>query len=216
MLEVRNDPAFESRADGHDLRAVIGSRTPLRGRRLAAGVVGGVGLGAYWLLARGSLTVDLGLGRSIRPLGPLSWRIDAPRDLVFDLISAPYLGRTTRALQTKLRVLERGADLVLAEHYTRVGPILTTTVETVRFGPPHSVYFRLVRGPVPLVLERFELHEAGGGTTLEYTGRLGTDLWGLGRWWGARVGARWEAAVQGSLDAVQAEAERASRLRSQR
>jgi hypothetical protein len=212
LLEVRNDPAFESRADGHDLRAVIGSRTPLRGRRLAAGVVGGVGLGAYWLLARGSLTVDLGLGRSI----PLTWRIDAPRDLVFDLISAPYLGRTTRALQTKLRVLERGADLVLAEHYTRVGPILTTTVETVRFEPPHSVYFRLVRGPVPLVLERFELHEAGGGTTLEYTGRLGTDLWGLGRWWGARVGARWEAAVQGSLDAVQAEAERASRLRSQR
>ena len=82
MLEVRNDPAFESRADGHDLRAVIGSRTPLRGRRLAAGVVGGVGLGAYWLLARGSLTVDLGLGRSIRPLGPLSWRIDAPGDRV--------------------------------------------------------------------------------------------------------------------------------------
>ncbi len=74
----------------------------------------------------------------------------------FDLISAPYLGRTTR-----------------------VGPILTTTVETVRFEPPRSVYFRLVRGPVPLVLERFELQEAGGGTMLEYTGRLGTDLWGL-------------------------------------
>ncbi|MEJ7791785.1 MAG: hypothetical protein WKF65_07440 [Gaiellaceae bacterium] len=117
---MTNDPAVELRADGYDLRAVIGSRTPLRGRLAAAGVVGGVGLGAYGLLARGSLTVDLGLGRSIRPLGPLTWRIDAPRDLVFDLIS--YLGRTTRALQTKLRVLERGADLVLAEHYTRVGP----------------------------------------------------------------------------------------------
>jgi len=167
-----------------------------------------MGLGAYVLVVRGLLTLDLGVGRSMRPLGPLSCRIAAPREVVFELISAPYLGRTTRALQAKLRVLERGADMVLAEHYTRVGRLVTTTLETVRFEPPTTVHFRLVRGPVPLVVERFELREDGVGTRLTYTGELVTDLWGAGRWWGARVAVRWEAAVQSSLDSLQAEAER--------
>ena len=168
----------------------------------------GAGIGVYVLLVRGSLTVDLGLGRSVRPLGPFARRIGAPRELVFEVISAPYLEKTPRALEGKLRVVERGADTVLAEHFTSVGPLVTTTLETVRFEPPELIHFRLVRGPVPSVVERFYLRETEAGTELEYSGELGTDLWAAGRWWGARVARRWEAAVQGSLDAVQAEAER--------
>jgi hypothetical protein len=176
-------------------------------------VVGGAGIaaalgGVSALLARGGLTIDLGIGRTLRPLGPLSWQIEAPPEVVFEVIAAPYLERTPRALEGKLRVVERGADLVLAEHFTQVGRLVTTTLETVRFERPQRVSFRLVRGPVPHVAEQFLLREAEAGTELEYSGELGTDLWALGRWWGERVASRWEAAVRGSLDAVKGEAER--------
>jgi hypothetical protein len=178
-------------------------------RALTVAAIGGVGL--YGLLVRGSLTIDLGIGRRVRLLGPRVWEIEAPRDVVFDVISAPYLRRSGRALEGKLRVLEWSESMVLAEHFTPVGPVVTTTVETVSFEPPERVGFRLVRGPVPHVVESFELREAGGRTELEYAGELGTDLWALGRLWGEVVARRWEAAVEDSLAAVKSEAERRAR-----
>ena len=178
------------------------------GRSLRIAALGATGLGLYALLVRGSLTVDVRIGRTVRPLGPLTMRIAAQRDVVYEVLSAPYLGRTPRALERKLRVLERSNDMVLAEHFTPVGPFVTTTVETVRFEAPERVHFRLVRGPVPYVVEQFQLHETDEGTELEYTGELGTDFWVAGRLWGALVAPRWEAAVRGSLATVAAEAER--------
>ena len=166
------------------------------------------GAALYRLVRRGALTIDLGVGRTVRPLGPLTWHIEAPREIVFEVISAPYLGRTPRALEAKLRVLERGADMVLAEHFTDAGRFVATTLETVRFNRPTRVDFRLVRGPVPYVVEWFDLREMKGGTDLEYGGELGTDLWSLGRCWGDIVARKWEAAVRSSLDSVKVEAER--------
>ena len=71
---------------------------------------------------------------------------------------------------------------------------MTTTLETVRFEPPERVHFRLARGPVPSVVEEFRLREVDGGTELEYRGELATDLWLLGRLWGAAVARTWVAA----------------------
>jgi hypothetical protein len=85
---------------------------------------------------------------------------------------------------------------------------VATTLETVRFERPERIHFRLVRGPVPFVVEQFVLHETGTGTRLEYVGEMGTDLWGLGSWWAERVAGPWEAAVRGSFAAVRTEAER--------
>ena len=180
----------------------------VRSRYLVVTALGGAGLGAYVLAVRGSLLLDLGVGRSTRPLGPLSWTIAAPRELVFEVISAPYLSRTPRALAHKLRVLERSENMVLAEHFTPLGPLVTTTVETVRFERPERVHFRLLRGPVPYVVETFELSEIDDRTRLEYSGELGTDLWALGRLWGSATAHVWEATVRRSLDAVKTEAER--------
>ncbi len=175
---------------------------------LAAAAAAAGAYGAYRLVAQGAVTVDLGLGRSIQPLGPASWHIAAPRELVFDLLAEPYLGRTPRALADKLDVWERGSDMALAAHFTSAGRLTATTVETVRFDRPHRIDFRLVRGPVPHVSESFRLDEAENGTELTWSGELGTDLWGLGRWWGSRVERVWERAVRNSLSAVSAEAER--------
>jgi polyketide cyclase/dehydrase/lipid transport protein len=174
------------------------------------------GAGAvYVLVARGALTLDLGWGRHMRPLGPMLIPMVAPPEVVFDVIAAPYLGRTPRAMQQKLRVLERGSDMVLAAHYTPVGWLgVTTTVETVRFTRPTRIDFRLLRGPVPHIVETFELRAVGAGTELEYRGELGTDLWALGRWWGERVAGPWERIVERSLQAVRVEAERLAASRT--
>jgi hypothetical protein len=178
----------------------------MRIRALACGTGGGILLWA--LVVRGSLAPDLCIWRRYRRLGPLTARIAAPPEVVFDVVSGPYLGRTPRALGRQLEVLERGEDVVLAAHHTRAYGLTATTVETVRFEPPDRVHFRLVRGPVPHVLETFELRELDGETELEYTGELGTDLWLLGSLWGAAVARTWEATVATSLEAVRAEAER--------
>jgi hypothetical protein len=178
---------------------------------VATAAFAGLAGGALTLLARGALTLDLGVGRRVRALGPLSIQIAAPRNVVFEVVSAPYLGRTPRALESKLQVIERGHDMVLAAHFTPVGGLVATTLETVRFEPPSRVQFRLVRGPVPHVVETFVLDETSDGTKLEYRGELGTDLWALGRWWGERVGRTWESVVRTSLEDIKTEAERRSR-----
>ncbi|MBA2417874.1 MAG: SRPBCC family protein [Nocardioidaceae bacterium] len=150
-----------------------------------------------------------GGGRRLRPLGPLSIEIDAPRDLVFDVIAEPYAERTSRAAQEKVRVLERGQDMVLAAHYTPIrGRLKATTVETVHFERPHRIGFRLVRGPVPYVVETFTLEQDGDRTWLSYTGELGTDLWRLGVRWGDVVSPKWESVVASSFRTVKTEAER--------
>jgi hypothetical protein len=184
-------------------------RTRMMRPRALVGVMG-FGILLWALVVRGALTLDLGVGRRYRPLGPLRFRIAAPREVVFDVIAGPYR-RTPRALEAKLQVLERGEDFVLAAHHTRAYGLIATTVETVRFERPERVHFRLVRGPVPHVVEQFVLHETPEGTELEYRGELGTDLWALGSAWGAAVARTWEATVESSLRDVTEEAERQAR-----
>lgn len=180
------------------------------GKAAAAAVVatGAVGA-AYVLVVRGDLTLDVGVGRRMRSLGPLHASIDAPPETVFEVIAGPYLGRTPQAMESKLRVLERGSDMVLAAHFTPLPAGRTaTTVETVRFERPHRVHFRLVRGPVPHVTETFELLAVGDGTEFVYSGELGTDLWAVGSWWGDVVATRWERAVELSMASIKTESER--------
>ncbi len=177
---------------------------------MAAGGLAGLG---YYLVVTGKLTIDTGWGRRVRPLGPFGIEIAAPAGTVFDVIAAPYLGRTPRAMAGKLQVIQRGTDMVLAEHYTPVprGRLTATTLETVAFDRPHRIAFRLVRGPVPHVTEAFALTEEDGTTRLDYSGELGTDFGIAGQWWADRVAAAWEAAVRSSLTSIRTEAERRAR-----
>jgi len=172
-----------------------------------AGGLAGLG---YYLVVSGKATIDTGWARRVRPLGPFGVQIAAPAPAVFDVIAGPYLGRTPRAMAGKLQVLQRGTDMVLAEHYTPVhhGRITAATLETVTFDRPHSIGFRLVRGPVPCLTEEFTLAEDDGATRLEYSGELGTDFGIAGQWWADRVAAAWEAAVRSSFNSIRTEAER--------
>jgi hypothetical protein len=112
-----------------------------------------------------------------------------------------------------VKLLERGADMVLAAHYTPIRAVFgrrltAVTVETVRFTRPDRIDFRLVRGPVPHVVEAFHLSDHGSGTRLRYDGELAADFWNPGQRWAALVARRWEQAVASSLAAVKTEAER--------
>ena len=183
--------------------------------------VGGLGAllillvaGAFLLLAMGRLHLDLGWGRSLHELGPISFRIRAPRELVFEIIAAPYLGRAPTGSGTE--VLARSSQLVVAAHHTPVHFYTSRTVEAVEFDPPGWVGFRHLTGPVPHAVEEFTLDETEGETELHYRGEVGIDFFALGRiaarhW----VTPQWEGVVREHLDDVKVRAEQlASRQRS--
>jgi Polyketide cyclase / dehydrase and lipid transport len=170
--------------------------------------------GMFLLLAMGRLHLDLGWGRSLHELGPVTIRIAAPRELVFEIISAPYLGRTPGG--SGIKVVARGDTIAVAAHHTKVHFYTARTVEVVEFEPPTRVGFRHLTGPVPHAVEQFALEERDGATELRYEGELGIDFFVLGRiaarhW----VRPQWERTVREHLDDLRERAEqRAARQRS--
>src|SRR5947207_15255769 len=102
-------------------------KRPVRGPPLALTALAGATAAASRLVARGAVTIDTGIGRRLQPLGPLSWKIAASRETVFDVIAAPCLQRTPHALRNKLKVWERGSDMALASQFTPLGRYCVTT-----------------------------------------------------------------------------------------
>lgn len=160
----------------------------------------------FLALAMGRLHLDLGFGRSFHRLGPITATIHAPPELVFEMIAAPYLGRTSTA--SGIEVLARSKDLVVARHHTRVHFYTAQTTEAIDFTPPTRVGFRHLSGPVPHALEEFVLEEADAGTELRYGGELGIDFFILGRiagrYW---VRPQWERVVSAHLEDLKQRAE---------
>jgi hypothetical protein len=190
----------------------------MTGLWIAVGVLGALAValvaGAFLLLAMGRLHLDLGWGRSFHELGPITISIAAPRELVFEIIAAPYLGRAPAG--SGIDVLARSSRLVVAAHHTPVHFYTARTVEAVDFEPPKRVGFRHLTGPVPQAVEEFTLDDTGGETELRYSGELGIDFFALGRiaarYW---VTPQWEGVVREHLEDVKERAEqRASRQRS--
>jgi uncharacterized protein YndB with AHSA1/START domain len=162
--------------------------------------------GSFLLLAMGRLHLDLGWGRSIHRLGPMATRIAAPRELVFEMIAAPYLGRTPSG--SGIEVLVRDEDLVVAAHDTRVHFYTARTVEAVDFDPPERIGFTHLTGPVPHAVEDFLLREIDGKTELHYEGEIGVDFFAFGRiaarhW----VRPQWERVVREHLEDLRRHAE---------
>ena len=67
-------------------------------RLLGFATVGaGVTAVGYIGLVTGACPIDVGIGRRVRPLGPQLVDMAAPREVVFDVIAQPYLGRVDAA-----------------------------------------------------------------------------------------------------------------------
>ena len=145
-----------------------------------------------------------------QPLGPITLDVPASPEVVFDVVAAPYLGKTPRAMADKLRVIDRGSDLVVADHFTPIlgGRFVVTTRETVAFERPHRVAFRLLHGPVAFVDEEYLLDPAESGTAFTYQGTLGSNLPLLGGWWARTNAPTWTDVVRASVEEIAAEAVR--------
>lgn len=62
-------------------------------RRLLLAVIGAAaGRSAYRLLAGGAVAIDLGIGRRVRELGPVSFEIAGEREIVFGTFPVPPQG----------------------------------------------------------------------------------------------------------------------------
>jgi hypothetical protein len=176
---------------------------------IAVGVLAGLLLtlsaGLFLALAMGRLHLDLGVGRSLQQLGPITATIRAPRELVFEIIAAPYIGRSSAP---GIEVLARSKGLVVARHQTRVHFYTSQTTEAIDFTPPVRVGFRHLSGPVPHALEEFTLAGTDVGTELRYSGELGIDFFILGRiagrYW---VRPQWERVVSAHIEEIRLRAE---------
>ena len=178
---------------------------------IAASTAAGVGAaiaGGYVGVVTGALAIDLGVGRRTRALRPQTVRVDTPREEVSTSSPPGTSLASPRPLRQDSRDRTRHRHGAGFPRTPVRGRLVATTVETVRFTRPERVDFRLVRGPVPHVVERFTLTATETGTTLNYEGELGCDLWRLGQLWGDLVAERWERAVATSLEVIKAEAER--------
>ena len=170
--------------------------------------------GAFLLLAMGRLHLDLGWGRSVHQLGPIAIQIEAPRELVFEIVAAPYLGR---ASPSDIDLLAGDERLAVAIHHTQVHFYTARTVELIELDPPSRVEFRHITGPVPHAVEEFTLSDLDGQSELRYEGEIGIDFFVLGRL-AARhwVRPQWEGAVRRHLEDVKQGAEERAASRGER
>lgn len=178
------------------------------GARRSALFAGGGAIAGYFVyrgLLSGAVSLDLGIGRTTRPLGPRSIDIHAAPEVVFDVIADPYLGSKPG---DGVRLLVTTSDMVLAAHRIPLpdGRVVGT-VETVKFTRPERIEFQLIRGPVARATETYRLSHGKDATRLDYSGTVCTDLWALGSLWSRLVVRRWEAVVSDFLETVKAEAE---------
>jgi hypothetical protein len=170
--------------------------------------------GGFLALAMGRLHLDLGWGRSRHGLGPLTVEIDAPREIVHEVLSAPYLKRVS---DESIEVLVGDDTVVVAAHLTKVHFYEARTVEAIELDPPERLGFRHLTGPVPEAVEEFRLEPAGERTRLRYEGTLGIDFFALGRLAARRwVAPQWNRAVAEHLDEAKAKAEQRARRRRDR
>ena len=178
---------------------------------IAVGMLVALVAGGFLALAMGRLHLDLGWGRSLHRLGPIRTGIEAPRELVYEILSAPYIGR---ARNPSIDVLARGDSLVVASHLTKVHFYEARTVEAIDLEPPVRMGFRHLTGPVPYAVEEFRLEQDGDETELHYDGELGIDFFLLGRLAARRwVIPQWHRAVREHLGTIKAQAEQRARSR---
>ena len=112
--------------------------------------------------------------------------IDAPRELVYQLMSSFGRGRLNGAGEESSKVISRSGNDLVVEFKTKTGRFTVTTTEHVTLDPPERITFEHIKGPFNSASEIFVLSEAGEGMRLEHSGefvwsRLPVVGWLVGR-----------------------------------
>ena len=98
--------------------------------------------------------------------------IDAPRPLVFQMLSAFGRGHLPGDEGESSKVLERDGDRLTVEFFTLDGKRRYRTVEEVTLFPPERITFRHSEGPLHHSSEEFLLEDVADRTELSYQGDI--------------------------------------------
>ena len=137
--------------------------------------------------------------------------IDAPRPLVFQMLSAFGRGHLPGDDGESSKVLERDGDRLTVEFFTLEGKRRYRTVEEVTLFPPERITFRHLEGPLHHSSEEFRLEEVADGTELSYRGDIQCRMpWlpGMG-WFIARfyVKPKYDRVIRQHMDRLKTAAE---------
>ena len=106
-------------------------------------------------------------------LRPHTVRINAPRELVFQMMSHFGRGRLPGDSNESSKVLERDGNRLIVEFRTKALFATYTTVEEVNLHPPERITFEHLSGPLYYAWEEFAFEPDGDAAmTLTHTGEF--------------------------------------------
>ena len=124
-------------------------------------------------------------------LKPQYVEIDAPRGLVFQLLTAFGRGRVAGDNTESTELISEDGDTKVVEFNTRAGPFTYTTLEEVTLFQPERIEFRHLEGPLAFSEETFTLDEtSNGGTILTHSGSFIWSRFPFFGWFGGIVYTR--------------------------
>ena len=106
--------------------------------------------------------------RTLKPIAlkPHSVVIDAPRELVFQMLTAFRRGRIQGGDLESSKLVSEDGDAKIVEFREKVGPFSYTMLEEVTLYPPQRIAFKGLEGPLHFSEEEFTLYEAADGRTI--------------------------------------------------
>ena len=150
-------------------------------------------------------------------LRPHIVRIQAPRELVFQMMSHFGRGRLPGDSNESSKVLERNGNCLTVEFQTKALFATYTTVEVVNLYPPERITFEHLSGPLHYAKEEFRFEDVGKRQTeLTHSGEFIWSRFPIFGWFGGIMYTRpvFERTIVKHLEQVKQAAEaRAARSR---
>ena len=124
-------------------------------------------------------------------LKPQSVEIDAPRELVFQMLSSFRRGRIAGDNSESTRLISEDGNVKTVEFVTRAGPFSCRTLEEVTLHRPERIEFKHLEGPLDFSEEEFTLDETSdGGTLLTHSGSFIWKRFPFFGWFGGVIYTR--------------------------
>ncbi len=124
-------------------------------------------------------------------LSPQSVEIDAPRELVFQMLTAFRRGRIAGDNAESSRLISEDGDTKIVEFTTKAGLFTYKTVEKVTLYEPERIAFVHLEGPLDFSEEEFALEETReGGAILTHSGRFVWKEFPFFGWFGGVIYTR--------------------------
>ena len=105
-------------------------------------------------------------------LGSHDILIDAPRELVYQMMTAFNAGPMPGDSNESSRVISSDDDSQIVEFTSRAGFITYTSVEKVTLDAPERITFNHLSGPLHYACDEFILEDQDGQTLLTHHGEI--------------------------------------------